>query len=243
MRVALSDMAIGFCAPSGRENFLNNSRQEFLLAKPRQASRIYRAYLQTNREPGSRIFGQSCRPRGVAAGRRANRPLGQGPHGGAKAGARAVRGHPRHPSDSIPSIVSDIPDSWQKRRGPPMFIRQLEYLVTLAREKHFARAAEICCVSQPALSAGIRHSKKSWAYRSCSVGSDIWDSPWRRANSRLAKQTVAAWEGLRQEASSARAHLNGTLRLGAIPTTIPIVPFLTGLIGSHTRKCISWSSR
>ncbi len=43
-----------------------------------------------------------------------------------------------------------------------------------------------------------------------------------------AKQTVAAWEGLRQEASSARAHLNGTLRLGAIPTTIPIVPFLTG---------------
>jgi len=36
------------------------------------------------------------------------------------------------------------------------------------------------------------------------------------------------WEGLRQEASSARAHLNGTLRMGAIPTTIPIVPFLTG---------------
>ena len=38
-----------------------------------------------------------------------------------------------------------------------MFIRQLEYLVTLARERHFARAAEVCCVSQPALSAAIRH--------------------------------------------------------------------------------------
>ena len=38
-----------------------------------------------------------------------------------------------------------------------MFIRQLEYLVTLARERHFARAAEACNVSQPALSGAIRH--------------------------------------------------------------------------------------
>ncbi|MGP0105074.1 LysR family transcriptional regulator, partial [Rhodoblastus sp.] len=28
-----------------------------------------------------------------------------------------------------------------------MFIRQLDYLVTLARERHFARAAEACNVS------------------------------------------------------------------------------------------------
>ncbi len=38
-----------------------------------------------------------------------------------------------------------------------MFIRQLDYLVTLARERHFARAAEACNVSQPALSGAIRH--------------------------------------------------------------------------------------
>jgi DNA-binding transcriptional LysR family regulator len=37
-----------------------------------------------------------------------------------------------------------------------MFIRQLEYLVTLAREKHFAKAAEVCHVSQPALSSAVR---------------------------------------------------------------------------------------
>ena len=37
-----------------------------------------------------------------------------------------------------------------------MLLRQLEYLVALAREQHFARAADACCVSQPALSAGIR---------------------------------------------------------------------------------------
>ena len=41
-----------------------------------------------------------------------------------------------------------------------MFIRQLDYLVTLAREKHFAKAAEACHVSQPALSSGIRSLEK-----------------------------------------------------------------------------------
>ena len=33
-----------------------------------------------------------------------------------------------------------------------MLLRQLEYFVTVARERHFARAAEACYVSQPALS-------------------------------------------------------------------------------------------
>src|SRR5579862_3974196 len=38
----------------------------------------------------------------------------------------------------------------------PMVLRQLEYLVALAREKHFGRAAAACNVSQPTLSAAIR---------------------------------------------------------------------------------------
>ena len=37
-----------------------------------------------------------------------------------------------------------------------MVLRQLEYLVALAREKHFGRAAEACHVTQPTLSAAIR---------------------------------------------------------------------------------------
>ncbi|NUS79885.1 MAG: LysR family transcriptional regulator, partial [Streptomyces sp.] len=36
-----------------------------------------------------------------------------------------------------------------------MLFRQLEYFVAVARERHFARAAESCFVSQPALSAAI----------------------------------------------------------------------------------------
>src|SRR6218665_2882734 len=37
-----------------------------------------------------------------------------------------------------------------------MFIRQLNYVVALAREQHFGRAAAACNVSQPALSGAIR---------------------------------------------------------------------------------------
>jgi Bacterial regulatory helix-turn-helix protein, lysR family len=37
-----------------------------------------------------------------------------------------------------------------------VLLRQLEYLVALARERHFARAAAACHVSQPSLSAAIR---------------------------------------------------------------------------------------
>jgi len=37
-----------------------------------------------------------------------------------------------------------------------MFIRKLNYLVTLAQERHFGRAAARCFVSQPALSGAIQ---------------------------------------------------------------------------------------
>jgi DNA-binding transcriptional LysR family regulator len=37
-----------------------------------------------------------------------------------------------------------------------VFIRQLEYLTALDRERHFGRAAVVCHVSQPTLSTGIR---------------------------------------------------------------------------------------
>ncbi len=109
-----------------------------------------------------------------------------------------------------------------------MFIRQLEYLVTLARERHFARAAEICCVSQPALSAGIRHLEEE-------LGVSIVQRGHRYVGLSPEGERILEWAKRRLPLGrdcagsiERRAHLNGTLRIGAIPTTIPIVPFLTG---------------
>ena len=36
-------------------------------------------------------------------------------------------------------------------------IDKLEFIIALAREEHFGRAAEACRVSQPTLSAGIKN--------------------------------------------------------------------------------------
>ena len=37
-----------------------------------------------------------------------------------------------------------------------MLLKHLQYLTALARERHFARAASACGVTQPTLSAGIK---------------------------------------------------------------------------------------
>ena len=42
-----------------------------------------------------------------------------------------------------------------------MIVRYLEYLVALAKERHFARAAKACNVTQPTLSAGIKQLEES----------------------------------------------------------------------------------
>ncbi len=110
-----------------------------------------------------------------------------------------------------------------------MFVRQLDYLVTLAREKHFARAAEICCVSQPALSAAVRNLETELGIAIVQRGQRFQGfTPEGERILDWARQTLAALEGLKQEASMSRVKLTGTLRLGAIPTTMPIVSLLTG---------------
>ena len=42
-----------------------------------------------------------------------------------------------------------------------MIIRHLQYLCALARERHFARAAAVCNVTQSTLSAGIKQLEES----------------------------------------------------------------------------------
>jgi DNA-binding transcriptional LysR family regulator len=110
-----------------------------------------------------------------------------------------------------------------------LFIRQLEYLVTLAREKHFAKAAEACHVSQPALSSAIRGLEKE-------LGVMIVQRGRRYIGLTIegervlawAQQTLASLSYMREDASVAKTTMTGTLRVGAIPTTMTVAAFLTG---------------
>jgi DNA-binding transcriptional LysR family regulator len=111
-----------------------------------------------------------------------------------------------------------------------MFLRQLEYLATLAREKHFAKAAEACHVSQPALSSAIRSLEKELGVVIVQRGRRFLG--FTNEGERVlawAQQTLASLSNMREDASVAKSSMAGLLRIGAIPTATPITAYLTAM--------------
>ncbi|QEU97033.1 LysR family transcriptional regulator [Streptomyces kanamyceticus] len=107
-------------------------------------------------------------------------------------------------------------------------MRQLEYLVALAREQHFGRAAAACFVSQPSLSAGIRKLEGE-------LGVPLIRRGIRYQGLTAEGEHVLMWAHrmlgehatLRHELASLKGELNGTLRLGAIPTALTVASLIT----------------
>jgi DNA-binding transcriptional LysR family regulator len=116
-----------------------------------------------------------------------------------------------------------------RMEGAPDVLRQLEYLVALAREKHFGRAAEACHVSQPTLSAAIRQLEEHLGAPIVERGHRYLGlTPQGRLALERAHRMLAEAEGLRQEIEEIDKGLAGRLRIGAIPTALPLVSQLTG---------------
>jgi DNA-binding transcriptional LysR family regulator len=112
-----------------------------------------------------------------------------------------------------------------------MLFRQLEYFVAVASERHFARAAEACYVSQPALSASIAKLERelnvtlinrAHNYQGLTAEGErlvVW-----------AKRILAEQEAFKAEVAALRSGITGTLRLGAEPTAsttlaLPVAAF------------------
>ena len=109
-----------------------------------------------------------------------------------------------------------------------MVLRQLEYLVALAREKHFGRAAEACHVTQPTLSAAIRQLEEDLGAPIIERGHRfIGLTPQGRLALDHAHRILAEAEDLRRKIEELDKGLSGRLRLGVIPTALPIVSHLT----------------
>src|SRR5579862_10027986 len=114
------------------------------------------------------------------------------------------------------------------RQDTRVFIRQLDYLVTLAREKHFAKAAESCHVSQPALSSAIRSLEKELGIMIVQRGRRfVGFTPEGERVLIWAQQTLTSLSHMREDASIAKSSMEGTLRVGAIPTTMTVSAFIT----------------
>ncbi|WP_336208667.1 LysR family transcriptional regulator [Nonomuraea sp. LPB2021202275-12-8] len=109
-----------------------------------------------------------------------------------------------------------------------MLLRQLEYLVALARERHFGRAAAACHVSQPSLSAAIRKLERELDVPLVLRGQRFAGlTPEGERVLLWAHRILADADALRQDLSRMREGLSGTLRLGAIPTALTAASLLT----------------
>jgi DNA-binding transcriptional LysR family regulator len=110
-----------------------------------------------------------------------------------------------------------------------MVLRQLEYLAALARERHFGRAAEACHVSQPTLSAAIRLLEDDLGAPIVERGHRyVGLTPQGQVALDHAHRILAEVENLRHELDEIDKGLTGRLRIGAIPTALPIVSQITG---------------
>ena len=102
-------------------------------------------------------------------------------------------------------------------------LRQLRYLASLARHRHFGRAADDCAVTQPALSMQIRQLERE-------IGAELVE----RRPGEIALTETGLEVAQRAERILAATHdlvdfarhrdvLSGELRLGIIPTLAPYV--------------------
>ncbi len=106
-----------------------------------------------------------------------------------------------------------------------MDIRQLRYLVSLSRERHFARAAEACGVAQPTLSAGLRHLEEELGVPVVERGNRFKGfTPEGERVLAWAQRILADCESLEQELVTSRRNLQGRLNLGVIPSALASVP-------------------
>lgn len=113
-------------------------------------------------------------------------------------------------------------------------LRQLRYFEALARHGHFGRAAEVCAISQPALSLQIRDLEES-------LGTALFErSPRRVRLTRFGedfaprvRDILRAVDELGDLARASRSWLSGRLRIGVIPTVAPYL--LPGIVASLNR--------
>ena len=109
-----------------------------------------------------------------------------------------------------------------------MLFRQLEYFVALARERHFAHAANTCHVSQPALSEAIRkleHELKVPLVRRGQKFEGLTPEGERLVH--WARRILADCDALKLEVAALQTGLVGELRLGVVPNAATTVALLT----------------
>ena len=107
-------------------------------------------------------------------------------------------------------------------------LEKLEFILALARERHFGHAAEACGVSQPTFSAGIKQLEEAMGVLLVQRGSRFQGfTPEGERVLDWARRIVGDTRAMRQEIDSLKHGLTGHIRMAAIPTALPMCAMIT----------------
>jgi LysR family transcriptional regulator, hydrogen peroxide-inducible genes activator len=103
-----------------------------------------------------------------------------------------------------------------------MTLTELRYIVAVARERHFGRAADACFVSQPTLSVAIKKLEEELDVKIFERGgNEVSVTPLGEAIVRQAQVVIEQAAAIKEIAKSGKDPLNGPLKLGIIYTIGP----------------------
>lgn len=103
-----------------------------------------------------------------------------------------------------------------------MTLTELRYIVAVARERHFGKAAKACFVSQPTLSIAIKKLEDELGVQLFERrASDVTVTPIGEHVVEQAQRALEAAAGVKQIAHQGKDQLVGPLRIGAIHTIGP----------------------
>jgi DNA-binding transcriptional LysR family regulator len=107
-------------------------------------------------------------------------------------------------------------------------IDKLEFFIAVAREESFSRAAEVCGVTQPTLSAGIKQLEDTLGVLLVNRSSRFHGlTPEGERVLEWAKRIVGDSRAMRQEVRALKVGLTGLMRIAVIPTALSMVAALT----------------
>ena len=117
-----------------------------------------------------------------------------------------------------------------------MTLTELRYIVAVARERHFGRAAEACFVSQPTLSVAIKKLEEELEVKLFERGTaEVSVTPLGEAIVRQAQAVLEQAAAIKEIAKRGQDPLQGPLRLGIIYTIGPyLLPELVRQVIAQT---------